>query len=101
MADFQLVVEGDGAARAADELTAILAEGEPSARIARSVATSPSDAANKSAVDPVALVNVILAVPPAVLATIDMVDRISKRKKAEKLIAAAGACAARSQSPSR
>jgi hypothetical protein len=88
LADLRIVIDGDDAEHVADELSAILAEGEPSGTIARSVTASLPDPTRKL-IDPVALAGVILAIPGSVLAAMDIVDRLRKRGKAEQLVVAA------------
>ncbi len=89
MADLRIVVDGDDAERAANELSAILAEGESSAVIARSPVSALPPVATRKVVDPISLAAMVLAIPGAVLATADLADRIRKRRKAERLVAAA------------
>ncbi len=88
MGDLRIIVDGDAANEAADQLTAILREGEEPGVVSRSVASAVPDGTHKT-VDPIALVGVILAIPSAVLAVMDLADRLRKRGKAQKLTAAA------------
>ncbi len=88
MPDLRIVVDGDDAEHVANELSAILTDGEPAGTIVRSVNASAPDSARK-VIDPVALTGVILAIPGSVLAALDIVDRLRKRGKAAQLVAAA------------
>lgn len=45
--------------------------------------------AERKVVDPISLATLILSIPPAVLAVIDIVDRLKKRPKAQAVIDAA------------
>lgn len=69
-------------------MSAILADGEPAGTIVYSANASVPDSARK-VIDPVALTGVILAIPGSVLAALDIVDRLRKRRKAAQLVAAA------------
>jgi hypothetical protein len=89
MTDLRIVVDGEDAEDAADELSAILADGEITGAVSRSSADSVPDPRRKS-IDLVALTAVILAIPGAVLSALDIVDHVRKRKKVTKLVDAAG-----------
>jgi hypothetical protein len=88
MGDLRIIIDGNAANEAADELTAILREDEECVVVSRSAASAVPDGTHKT-VDPTALVSVILAIPSAVLAVMDLADRLRKRGKAQKLTAAA------------
>ena len=87
MSDFQLSISGKEAdvTAAADELSAILTEGEQDLAVSRVQSTSPSTEGRKI-IDPLSLIAVILAVPVAIVATADIVERMRTRRKAEALI---------------
>ncbi|MEO1018354.1 MAG: hypothetical protein AAFY56_11755 [Pseudomonadota bacterium] len=81
----QLLVAGDQADVAAAELRAFLNEIDPD-RKTNVVALSAADDALRRKVDPIAVAALILSIPPAVLAVIDLADRIAKRQRAAQII---------------
>ena len=85
MGNLQIVISGTNADAAADQMTPLLGEGEASGTVTR-VASSELPETTRKIIDPLSLAAVILAVPGAVLAVFDVVDRIRKRRKAEALI---------------
>jgi hypothetical protein len=87
MPDLIFILAGDKAAGAAEPVAAILTEGNTASVTTQTAADLP-DTARRS-VDPIALVTLILSVPAAVLASMDLVQRIAKRRKAHALIAEA------------
>jgi hypothetical protein len=85
MANLHLIIQGAEADKAAGQLKAVLAESGADATISPiSSAELPNEV--RRAIDPIALIGVILAIPGAVLAVMDLVDRIRQRKKAQALI---------------
>jgi hypothetical protein len=87
MPDLTFILAGDKAADAADPLIAALTEGDSAIVSRRPAATLPETA--RRVVDPISLAALILSVPGAVLASVDLVQRIAKRRKAKALIAEA------------
>jgi hypothetical protein len=88
MANLNVIVEGAEAEKAADQLTVVFAEAGENATVSRiQVSELPEEA--RRVIDPLTLIGVILSIPGAVLAAMDLVDRIRKRKKAQTLIDAA------------
>jgi len=85
MGNLQFVISGTNADAAADQMTPLLGDGEASGIVTR-VASSELPETTRKIIDPLSLAAVILAVPGAVLAVFDVVDRIRKRRKAEALI---------------
>ncbi len=87
MDEIQLIVTGDDAAEAADALEAVVAELAPDAHCTRGTGSrlgaETQDKMNWGAVSAVAAI--VLALPPYVLACMDIADRIKKRKSAEAL----------------
>jgi hypothetical protein len=84
--EITLLVEGEGAAGAGEELVQLVAgfEGGAAARV---VAIEEAPDAVRRVIDPVALAAVVVALPAAVLAVVDVVERIEKRRRAARLIA--------------
>jgi hypothetical protein len=87
MPDLTFILAGDKASAAADSFAAVLAEGEGVTVSRRIPAALPE--AERRVVDPISLAALILAVPGAVLASMDLVQRVAKRRKAKALIAEA------------
>jgi hypothetical protein len=85
MGNLQIVISGTNADAAADQLTTVLAEGEALGTVTR-VASSQLPESTRKVIEPVSLAAVILAIPGAVLAVFDGVDRIRKRRKARAMI---------------
>lgn len=85
----EFIIEGDNAQRAASELAALVESfgAEATAEIVK-----PDDASDEArrAVDPVTVATLVLAIPPAVLAVIQIGDRIAdqmeKRRRAKQLL---------------
>jgi hypothetical protein len=93
MANLHLIIEGAQAEKAADKLNGFIAEAGDNATI--SCIQSPEVPEEvRRVIDPLTLASVILSIPGAVLAAIDLVDRIRKRKKAQALIDTARAVSA-------
>jgi hypothetical protein len=80
-------VQGD---QAADELASVLVAGD-ALEIERSMPVALPDV-QRRAVDPgtIAAVSLILSIPGALLAAVNLADRLQKRKKAEEVIETAG-----------
>ena len=79
------VLSGDGAPAAGEVFKAALDEAEPGI----DVATHTSDALSAPArkvIDPISLAALVLSVPSAILAVVDLADRIKKRRRAQQLI---------------
>jgi hypothetical protein len=88
MANLHFIIEGAEANKAAEQLKAILAASGADATISPiSSAELPYEV--RRVIDPITLIGVILAFPGAVLAVMDLADRIHKRKKAQAIIDAA------------
>lgn len=84
MSDLEFRIEGDQANEIADELAELL-ENEFAQRPKKTTPDgSPTTAAQRS--DWVGIVALILAIPSAVIATADAVERFKVKEKAEKLI---------------
>ena len=89
MPELKLVLAGGEADAAADALEAALAgDGGAPAGVTRSVPAA-LPAAERKVVDPVALASLVLSIPGAVLAVMDLADRIRKRRRATALVEAA------------
>ena len=82
MTMLRLVVSGERAAEAADELERKLGAG---AAIERSLPAELPEV-ERRAMDPISLAALILSIPGAVLAAMDLADRIAKRRRAKALI---------------
>jgi hypothetical protein len=82
MTELRLVLSGDRAAEAADELERELAAG---AAIERSLPAKLPEV-ERRAIDPISLAALILSIPSAVLAAMDLAERIAKRRKAKALL---------------
>jgi hypothetical protein len=82
MTELRLVVSGERAAEAADALERELGAG---ATVERS---SPAELpeVERRAIDPISLAALILSISGAVLAAMDLADRIAKRRRAKALI---------------
>lgn len=78
----RLVVSGEQAVEAADELEQVL---NAEMVIARSMPAELPEV-ERRAVDPISLATLILSIPGAVLTTMDLTDRIAKRRRAKALI---------------
>lgn len=82
----EFTITGPDAAQAAEALEAILAKNaaiRPERRMAQTDSTEEEKALNPVTV---AIASLVLAIPPGILATIDLADRIAKRPKAEEII---------------
>lgn len=82
MATLRLVVSGERAAEAADELERELGPGTTIERF--SPARLPE--VQRRAIDPISFAALILSIPSAVLAAMDLADRIAKRRRAKALL---------------
>lgn len=82
MTILRLVISGQRAAEAAHELQEVLGTDVP---IERTTPSALSEVERK-AIDPISLAALILAIPGAVLATVDLADRIAKRRRAKALV---------------
>ena len=78
-------ITGPAAEAAAGELETILGQDVACFTATRST-PPPSTGADHKAIDPVALGALILSIPSAVLAVVDITERIRKRKKAQQAI---------------
>jgi hypothetical protein len=88
MADLQIILSGEKVENAAQTLSHLLVEGETSATVSRIEPTALPEVARRI-IDPISLGALILAIPGAILAAMDITDRIRKRRKAQSLIEAA------------
>jgi hypothetical protein len=85
MANLHLIIEGAQAENAADKLSAFLTDSGDKATLSR-IQSPEAPEEVRRVIDPLTLANVILSIPGAVLAAVDLIDRIRKRKKAQALI---------------
>lgn len=81
----ELVLAGQDASKAAEALEAVLTR-ETDLRPERRTARPNAANGPEKTVDPLAAAALILAVPAAILACVDLADRLRKRPKAEELI---------------
>lgn len=84
-AQFQFYIEGPDAGQAADELAEIFQAEfahQPERRLPE---TGGQDPLTKT--DPLAVAAIILAIPSAVLATIDLISRLQKKEKLDRVLA--------------
>ena len=88
MADLQLILSGEKVESAAETLGSLLVEGETSLAVSR-IEPSALPEVTRRVIDPISLTALILSIPSAILAVMDITDRIRKRKKAQSLIEAA------------
>jgi hypothetical protein len=86
MAELKFVVAGNQSDLAATAL--VSAFGPEGVEVRRQRTAEVSDAERK-VVDPISLAALILSIPSAVLAVIDIADRLKKRRKAQAVIDAA------------
>lgn len=83
MRDLELMLNGADAEGAARDLATALDDPE----LARTVQPPDADTAlQRKAIDPVAVAALVMSIPGAVLAALDLADRIAKRRRAKKLI---------------
>ena len=87
MQDLELILTGADAEGAARDLAAALADAQITLN-PRPLETP--EAPQHKAFDPIAVAGLVLAIPGAVLAALDVVDRIAKRRRAKALIETAG-----------
>jgi hypothetical protein len=85
MADLQIIIAGQEVESAAKTLSSLLMEGETSAAVSR-IEPSALPEVTRRIIDPISIGALILAIPGAILAVMDITDRIRKRKKAQSLI---------------
>jgi hypothetical protein len=85
MADLQLVLSGENVQSAAETLSQLLVEGETDTAVSR-IAPTALPKVTRRIIDPISLGALILAIPSAILAVIDLTDRFRKRQKAQSLI---------------
>ncbi len=85
MADLRILIAGQDSDTVATALTTVLADGMENVTIARQ---RPSELpeATRRAIDPVSIAALVLSIPGAVLAAIDLTDRLRKRKKAQAVV---------------
>src|SRR4051794_8334044 len=90
MADFKLLITGEQADAAADELEATLAgdgaAGRPTVAVTRSRAETLPEADRKVAAELIALAALVISIPEGILKAMDLADRIRKRRRAAALI---------------
>jgi hypothetical protein len=84
MPGLRLLLAGEQADAAARELEAAVPD-EHKAGLHRSAPEALPEAERK-AVDPISLAALVLSIPSAVLAVMDLADRITKRRRAKALI---------------
>jgi hypothetical protein len=85
MGNLHIIIEGARAESAADKLNVFLTEAGENATMSR-IQSSELPEEVRRVIDPLSLIGIILSIPGAVLAAMDLVDRIRKRKKAQALI---------------
>lgn len=68
---------------AADTLAALIGSWDTAVTIGR---PTPPPASSDKAIDPISVAALVLSVPSALLAVIDIADRISKRRRAKQLV---------------
>jgi len=83
MRDLELILNGAEAEGAAADLTAALADANPRLTPRR---LETAAAGQHKTVDPVAVAALVLSIPSALLAVLDVADRIAKRRRATTLI---------------
>jgi hypothetical protein len=88
MGHLHVIIEGAQAELAADKLKGFLTDAGGTASMSR-IQSSEMPEEVRRIIDPLSLIGVILSIPGAVLAAMDLVDRIRKRKHAQALIDAA------------
>jgi hypothetical protein len=86
MPELKFVLAGNQSDLAADALVSALGPEDVEAR--RQKAAESSDA-DRKIVDPISLTALIVSIPSAVLAVMDIADRLNKRRKARAVIDAA------------
>ena len=86
MAELKFVLAGNQSDLAAAALVTALGPEDVEAHRQRVAEASDAD---RKVVDPISLATLILSIPTAVLAVIDIVDRLKKRRKAQAVIDAA------------
>lgn len=85
-----MIIEVSGTAdaatveQAADSFAALVRSWDPDVTVSRRTPPPPPD--GDKVVDPVSVAALVLAIPSAVLAVVDIVDRIQKRRRAKQLI---------------
>jgi hypothetical protein len=85
MTTMTFVLDGNSAAAAEAEFRAVLRTFEPGIEVnVQEQAALPETA--RKAIDPISLAALIVSIPSAVLAVLDLADRIEKRRRAQKLI---------------
>jgi hypothetical protein len=87
MRDLELILNGTDAEGAARDLAASLAD-TALERVPRPLDTDAT--AGEKSIDPVAVAALVLSIPAAALAALDVADRIAKRRRARTLIETAG-----------
>ena len=88
MADLKIIIAGSQFEAAAEKLRAALSGDGDAPAISRLQPSELPEAARK-VIDPIALANLIISIPAALLAVADLVDRMRKRKRAQAVIDAA------------
>ena len=84
--NFQLRVEGPDSEKTAQALSDFLEKEFDYRPNLLSKKQSQLDEADQTKVDPVAIGALILALPGAILATVDLIERMKKKKKIDRLI---------------
>jgi hypothetical protein len=85
MTTLRFVLDGPAAHAAQAEFKKALESLQPGLDIEVEPATALPEVARK-VIDPISVAALVLSIPGAVLAVIDIADRISKRRRAQKLI---------------
>jgi len=80
-----VLLQGESATEAGQEFERLIATFDEGAEVQVVPPEEASDEVRR-ALDPISLLTLILAIPSAVLATMDIADRIEKRRRATRLI---------------
>ena len=83
--EIKLYVQGAGAEQAAQDLARLLGEEYDTTPAVHNNASS-ADTGEPRRIDPATGIALVLSIPGAILAAVDLADRIKKRKKADRLI---------------
>ena len=86
MKDLELILNGTDAEGAARDLAEVLADANP--RLAPRPLDTPAAVPHRT-IDPVAVSALVLSIPAALLAVLDLADRVGKRRRAKRLIESA------------
>lgn len=85
MKSLVFAISGDAREAAGHSFAKTIASFDPGVDV-RTTAPAELPAGTRKAIDPIALATLILSIPSAVLAVMDIRDRIEKRRRAQKMI---------------